>query len=389
MTGATILLVAGEASGDQIGGRLIAALRQQGYDRFIGVGGPAMAAQGLVSAFDFAELSLVGVSEVLRHIPNVARRARQVAALARAERPAAVVFIDVSGFARMTAKRLAGSGLPVVQVKAPHAWAYWPRRAHAMRRHFAQVLAILPFEPAFFARYGVACTFIGHPSLESGAGHGDRAAWRTRHGIGAHDSVVLLLPGSRGSEVRWSLPLLRRTADLLHAQDPGLVFVATTIEPVAARVAQAMARWPARVILETDPAARFDAMAAADVAAAVGGTVTVELALAGVPHVMAYRVSPLTAAIARRALRIRHYTIANLLLEREAVPELVQEALSPEALAAATWRLLATPAARARQLADFAELARRLSAGAPPSVTAARLITDLARAVDRPPPPPL
>lgn len=352
--------------------------RIDGPLRFAGIGGEAMAREGLQSMFAMEEFSLVGLTEVVPHIPRILRRMGQVAAEIRRTRPDLVLCIDTSGFSRGVARRLSGSGIPIVQYKAPQAWAYWPWRARKMARYFDCVLAILPFEPDFFAPYGVDCRFIGHPALESGAGQGDGPGFRKAHGIALDAPVLCLLPGSRSSEVRWSLPDFGATLAILKEHMPDLRIVVPTVSTVAAAVTEAALAWPLPSLVVEDDEARFDAFAASDAALAVSGTVTVELALARVPMIACYRVSPLTAWIARRIVRVEHLTIVNLVLDRPAVPELVQQACRPEALAAACGELLRDPSARRAQRASFAEALGKLGTGGPPPTErAADIVLDL------------
>lgn len=372
-----VYIVAGEPSADVIGGRLMALLKHQGdhAPRFCGIGGPRMAEQGLASRFPMEELSLVGFTNVLPRIPGLLRRMREVADDIRARRPSVVLFIDTSGFARGVARRLDGSGIPVVQYKAPQAWGYWPWRARRMARYFDRALVILPFEPAFFARYGLRTSFIGHPALETGAGQGDGAAFRARNGIPEGAPVLCLLHGSRRSEIGWSLPCFRGAVERLARRVPGLHLVVPVIEPVAGAVRQEVARWGHPVVCaENDE--RFDAMAASDVALAVSGTVTVELAIAGVPAVVCYRLSFLSALLVILIVRVPHVSIVNLVLGRPVMTELLQFDCRPELVADAASRLFADPALRGRQLDAYREAARRLDAGRPSIEAAALAIQD-------------
>lgn len=386
-TGPLVFMVAGEASGDQIGQRLMQRLRAGlGPVRFAGVGGARMAEEGLVSRFPLSELSLVGVGEVLPHIPKLLRRIRETAEAIRAAEADLVVFIDASGFARGVARRLRRLGWdrPVVQYKAPQTWAYWSWRARAMARDFDLVLCILPFEPAHLAGYGVTSAYIGHPSLESGAGRGDGPGFRARHGIPPETPLLLVLPGSRASEIRRSLPLFAETLRRLEAELPGLRVVVPTVETVAERVTAAVRDWPGRPLVLTGTAERFDAMAAANVALCVTGTVTVELALARLPMVTCYKVSLLTSICFLLFVRVRYAGMVNLLLDRPAVPELLQHRATPGRLAGAVLALFRDPAERARQRAALDEAAALLTAPGPsPSRTAAELmIRQLGRSRD-------
>lgn len=360
-----IFIVAGEASSDLIGGRLMASLKRRtgGAVRFTGIGGRNMAAEGLVSMFPMSDLSLVGLSEVVPHIPNLWRRMRQTAGAVRRLRPTVVLGIDASGFCRGVARRLQGTGIPLIQYKAPQAWAYWPWRARRMARYFDHLLVILPFEPEFMGRYGATCTFVGHPALESGAGTGDGPGFRRRHGIAAEAPVLCVLPGSRWSEIGWSLGDFRATIEGLSRRLPELRVVVPSIEPVAAAVTASVADWPLPVTVVEGEPERFAAFAASDVALAVSGTVSVELAVAGVPMVVCYRVSAVTAVIARVVLTVRYATVVNLVLDRAAIPEFIQEKCTPDALIEACHRLFTDPGAREAQRADCRAAVAQLGGG--------------------------
>jgi lipid-A-disaccharide synthase len=371
-----VFLVAGEASSDLIGARLMRILKRRcgGAVRFDGIGGTEMASEGLTSRFPMGELSLVGLAEVVPHIPGLLRRMWQVARIVARRRPAVVLFIDASGFSRLVARRLRGRGIPLVQYKAPQAWAYWPWRARTMARFFDHVFTILPFEPEFFAGYGLSSTFIGHPAIESGAASGDGPAFRDRHGIPAAAPLLCLLPGSRWSETKWSLPVFGATLARLVDRVPDLRAVVPTIEPVAETVAAAVAKWPARAI--TIPVQqRYDAFAASDVALAVSGTVSAELAVAGLPMVITNRLPAFSAAIVRRIALVDHVSVANLVLDRAAVPELLQELCRPDSLAEACGRLLLDLEARAAQSGALREAAALLGrGGAMPTERAAEIL---------------
>lgn len=375
-----VFLVAGEASSDLIGARLMRILKQRcgGAIRFDGVGGAQMTAEGLSSRFPMTELSLVGLTEVVPHIPGLLRRRRQIVRLVADRQPAVVLFIDASGFARLVARRLRSHGVPLVQYKAPQAWAYWPWRARAMARYFDHVFTILPFEPDFFAAYGVNSTFIGHPAIESGAASGDGPAFRERHGIPTAAPLLCLLPGSRWSEIKWSLPIFGAALARLAERIPDLRAVVPTIEPVAEAVAAAVAEWPVQAVAIRDQGERYDAFAASDVALATSGTVSAELAVAGLPMAITYRVSALSAAVVRRIARVEHISIANLVLGRAVVPELLQKRCRPDLLAEACGRLLLDPEARAVQSEALREAAALLGlGGASPTERAAEMLLQI------------
>lgn len=375
-----IFLVAGEPSGDALGASLMAALKERtgGAVRFAGVGGEGMAHQGLDSLFPMADLSVMGVAEVLPRLPRILRRLSETAREARRLRPAAVVTIDAPDFCFRLAKRLRGDGIPLIHYVAPSVWAWRPGRARKIAAFLDQLLALLPFEPPYFEREGLPCTFVGHPVVESGADLGDGRRFRERHGIAAEAPVICVLPGSRRSETSRLLPVFALAVAGLRASRPDLAAVVPVIGAVADEVAQAAANWPVPTTVLRGRADKIDAFAAADVALAASGTVALELAMAETPAVIAYRVSPVSAWLARRLIRVSYVSLVNLVLDRPVTPELLQEDCRPERLTAALDVLLTDEAARRAQIEAGREALLRLGRGGPsPGERAAAVVLDV------------
>ncbi len=289
-----IMLVAGEPSGDQLGAKLMASLRSLSPHRleFLGVGGPGMTEEGLRSHLPMSDLAVMGIAEVVPRIPKLLGHIRRTARLARRERPAAIVTIDAPGFNFRLAKRLAGSGIPIVHYVAPTVWAWRPGRAKAIAPLFDHLLALLPFEPPYFDKVGLDCTFVGHPVVETQ--RGDGPAFRERHGIPADAPVLAVLPGSRHSETSRLLGPFGAALKPIAQEIQELRIVVATLPHVADAVSGAARAWPGQPVVTTDPAEKMSAFQASDAALAASGTVSLELALAGVPMSVAYRVSPLT-----------------------------------------------------------------------------------------------
>jgi lipid-A-disaccharide synthase len=351
-----VWLIAGEPSGDLIGARLIAALRERtgGAVRIAGVGGDAMKAEGLETLFPISDIALMGVVEVVHKIPLIKRRMRETVARIRSDRPDIVVSIDVPGFCYGVWKGLRGSGIPLVHYVAPTVWAWRPKRTKKFARELDHLMALLPFEPPFFAPDGLACTFVGHPVLEGGADRGDGRKFRSAHGIAPDRTAICVLPGSRRGEVDRLTPIFRDAARRLAARYPNAVFVFPTVSYIEPFLRERIEGWPGRSIVVSSVEEKFDAMAACDVAIAASGTVSLELALAGVPHLIAYRLSPVTVAVVRmlHGVRQQFANLINILLEREAVPELLQERCRGDLIAAEALGLLDDRTARMRQLED-------------------------------------
>lgn len=351
-----VLLVAAEPSGDALGAGLARALTARLGDRvrFVGAGGRQMADAGVKSAFDIAPLSVVGLLEGALAFPAVLARARDLAALARRERPDVAVLIDAWGFSWFAAQaiRRAVPGLPLIKYVAPQVWATRPSRARALPRLFEQVLTLHAFEPPLFERWGGKATFVGNPVLARDVGGADPAALRAELGIAPGAPVLVVLPGSRASEIERLLPVFEDAAHRLKAERPSLEIVVPAAESVATMVKSRVAGWPYRAFVVEGEAARFAAMRAANAALACSGTVTTELAMAGCPMIVGYRLGNVTHFLARFIVRTRFITLVNIAAGREVAPEFIQDRCNGPALAQALGRLLDDPAATARQAAE-------------------------------------
>jgi lipid-A-disaccharide synthase len=274
-------------------------------------------------------------------------------------------------------RRLAGRGVPIVHYVAPTIWAWRPGRVRHLVGRVDRLLALLPFEPPLLEQAGVRCDYVGHPALELEIGARDPAAFRARHGVPSDARLLCLLPGSRRFEIDRLLPVFGAAVDRLAAAEPRLAVVLPTLPDLAPLVERGIAHWRRPPILLTGEAARYDAFAAADLALAASGTVILELARFGVPTVLAYRGHPLTMAIVRRLVRVRFAGLVNILLDREVVPEFIQENCRPEPIAQALLGLLRDPAARERQRAGQREAIDRLGPERQPSERAADILLAL------------
>ena len=369
-----IMLVAGEPSGDALGAHLMAALRLRTLGRveFYGIGGEQMEQQGLRSLFPMRELSVMGLVEVLPKVPRLLARIRETADAARMLRPDALVTIDAPGFNFRLARRLTDAGFPLIHMVAPTVWAWRQGRARRIAKFLDHLLVLLPFEPAWFTPHGLHTTFVGHPVLESGADRGHGPQFRARHGIAADAPLLCILPGSRQGEIRRHLPVFGAAVNRLQARIAGLQLVVPTLPAIEAEVRDAVASWGLPSIVTTLAAEKFDAMAAADAALAASGTVALELALAGTPSVVAYKVNALTALVARRLIKVRYVNLVNIILDRPVVPELLQQDCTPARLAAAVERVMIDRDMRAAQREAITAVATALGRGGdPPSLRAA------------------
>ena len=272
-------------------------------------------------------------------------------------RPDVVVVIDSPDFTHRVARgiRKRDPSIRTVDYVAPQVWASRPYRARAMARYFDLVLALLPFEPAFFEKYGLKTVFVGHPAVERRVRMSGGEVLRAELGIGADAPVLALLPGSRSNEIRFMLPPFRETVEILARRVPGLVTLLPTVPHVAARVRAGTQGWPTPLHIIESEAEKYRAFDAATAALAASGTVTTELALARTPLVAAYRLGWLTYRLMNPLITVRHMTLVDILLDRMAVPEFCQGGARPEAMADALVPLLTDARARAAQIADLDE----------------------------------
>lgn len=377
----TVFLVAGEPSGDALGGRLMAALKQRYGDdiRFLGVGGPRMIEHGLESLFPMDELSVMGVFEILPRAIPLLRRVDQTVAAVRRCRPDIVVTIDAPAFSFRVARKLKHRAFPLVHLVAPTVWAWRPGRARVIAGRYDHLLCLLPFEPPYFEAVGLGATFIGHPVVEGPLRTADAERFRRRYGLSEADRPLIVLPGSRRGEVLRLLPVFGEAVDHLVRRQADLRPIVPTVRHVAAAVRAAVAAWPGNPIVVEDEQAKYDAFKAGDAAIAASGTVALELSLSGTPTVVAYKVSWLTAQVVRRLLLVDTATLTNLILDDKVIPEHIQEHCTADALVGEVERLLADPAARQRQMAAGQRVGRilGLTGATTPSEVAADTIARL------------
>jgi lipid-A-disaccharide synthase len=382
-----VYMIAGEPSGDLLGGRLIEGLRERAGHPVVvrGVGGPRMREAGLDPLFDLSEIAFMGVAEILPRLPGLLERIRRTADDVARVRPDVLVTIDAPDFVFRVARRVRPLGIPVVHYVAPTVWAWRPGRAARVARSVDHLMTLLPFEPEHFVRVGLPATFVGHSVVESGAGQGDGVRFRRAHGIGDDETVLTVLPGSRRGEVTRLLPIFGETVARLARRHSGLRVVVPTVPNVAPLVGPAVAAWPVPTLVVGGDAEKFDAFAASRAALACSGTVALELALAGLPAVVAYKVNPITAAIVRRLIRVPYVNLVNIMLGRMLVPELLQDDCTPERLEAAVGTLLSEGDARQAQIAGVRDVAAWLGAGgeAPSRRAAAVVLSVVADAVSR------
>lgn len=390
-----IFVVAGEHSGDALGAKLIEALKAMctrggtSVPEFAGVGGDRMAEQGLQSLFPLSDVIVMGPGAIARRLPTLISRVYRTVDAAVAFMPDIVVIVDSPEFTHPIARRIRKRlpRVPIVDYVSPSVWAWRPGRARRMRPYVDHVLALLPFEPKAHADLGgPACTYVGHPLIERAAwiDKCDPRALATRLGIAADEPIVLLLPGSRASEVSRLMQPFGAAIDLLRAQRPPFQVIIPTVTHVRPLIEAASATWAVRPHIVSGDDDKFAAFRGARAALAASGTVTLELALAGTPMVVAYRVERL-ATLLRFLVKVPSIVLANLVLGENAFPELIQEDCTPDKLAKALSEILDDTPARARQLAALARIRPRMGLGADgklamsPSDAAARIVLDILR----------
>lgn len=376
-----VFLVAGEHSGDHLGAGLIRALRERvTLLEIAGVGGDEMIREGLAPLFPQSDIAVMGFVPVLARLPDLLRRIRQTADAAVASRPDVLVVIDSPDFTHRVAKRVRALApdIPIVDYVSPTVWAWRPGRAPAMRAYVDRLLALLPFEPEAHRRLGgPPCSYVGHPLIErlDGLRPGvEEAPLRER-------PTLLVLPGSRRSEIRRLTGVFGEAVARVADQVPGLEVVLPAVADLADDIRDRVATWRVKPQVVTGEAAKLAVFRTARAALAASGTVTLELALSGVPMVVAYRVSPFETWL-RFVVKVPSIVLPNLILGENAIPEYLQEASSPEALAAALVPLFGDTPARAAQLAAFARLDRlmQIASGSTPSREAARHVLEASTA---------
>ncbi|MBU1378014.1 MAG: lipid-A-disaccharide synthase [Alphaproteobacteria bacterium] len=378
----TVMLVAAEASGDDRGAGLARALKRRLGDgvRFVGVGGARMRAEGVDSPFDISDLSIFGLLEGLLAYRKVVRRADETAALAARETPDVAVLIDSWGFTLRVAHRLRRQAptLPLVKYVAPQVWASRPGRARTAAKWFDLLLTIHSFDAPAFEREGLKTTLVGDATLAIDFASADPARLRREIGAGPDDPILLVLPGSRPSEIERVLPAFEDAVRRLKAERPELHVVVPAAPTVAELVKARVAGWPHKAHVVEGDTAKRDAMAAATVALACSGTVTTELAVAGTPMVIGYRLAPVTYAILKRLIRTKYVTLFNIAAQDFVAPELIQDACNGEALAREVRRRLDDAALRQRQVERQTAALLKMGRGGPdPNEAAAIAVLEL------------
>lgn len=361
-----LFIVAGEHSGDALGAKLIAALEAYSPGRFTyaGVGGDEMAAAGMTSLFPIEDVAVMGPLNILPKLPRIVRRVYQAIDAAIAFAPDAVVIIDSPEFTHPIAKRIRKRAphIPIIDYVSPSVWAWRPGRAKRMRRYIDEVLALLPFEPDAHRRLGGPhCTYVGHPLIErlDEIKNADQAKFAEAADLSPGDDVMLVLPGSRTSEVSRLMGVFGEALAILQAQGIAFVPVIPAVPHVRAMIEEHAKAWPVKPVIVDGPTHKYAAMRRARAALAASGTVTLELALARTPTVVAYRVDKLASGV-RLFLKVESVVLTNLVLGKKVYPEYLQENCTAEKLAAALAEIFKDGDARSLQQDDLARIPETL-----------------------------
>lgn len=374
-----IYLIAGEPSGDLLGSRLMRALRKQTNNQveFYGIGGDTMEQEGLRSLFDISDLAIMGIMEVIPSIPKVLKHIKNTVKDIMKVQPDAVITIDSWSFSARVHKALRKkkTGIPQIHYVAPQVWAWKKKRAKTMYKYIDFLMTLFPYEPKYFTPYNLPTEFIGHPVIETAAIHANADKFFEKFNVPRDKIVISLLPGSRHNEVAKLLPSFLETAEKLYAENPDMFFVIPTVKTVVGRIKEMIKGSKLPIVVTETQEDRYNAFKASTAAIAASGTVALELAILNVPHIIAYKVSAMSAYLARKFVKIQFVNLSNILLGREIIPELIQERCVPSNIKTHIDQILQKEDLYDRQLSGFDKVREVLGFGEQtPSETAADLI---------------
>jgi lipid-A-disaccharide synthase len=357
MTTIPLLLSAGESSGDMYAAQLAIALKKRLDVSIFGMGGPRMRAAEVEVLTDYSEVSVVGITEILSHLPSLVRAMRHIVAEAERRKPPFAILTDFPGFHLRLARKLRRQGVRNIYYVCPQFWAWRPWRVRVVRRRFEQVLCIFALEEKFYGDAGVPVKFIGHPLVGNVHASQSRERFCWEHGLDAAKLLVTLLPGSRHAELTQHLPVLGEACRLIQRELPAQFVIAAA---PGTSVTELREGWPPGIVTRVLENQTYNALAAADAAIISSGTATVEGALLDVPMVVIYRVTPLTALLAKPLLRTPYFSMVNLIAQRRVVPELIQRDFVPERVASEVLQLLRDSHAREQLRVGLADVREKL-----------------------------
>lgn len=376
-----IYVVAGEASGDALGGAVFARLREISSRplEFYGVGGSSLMSLGLKSLFPMQELAVMGFLELIPHIPNILLRMNQTLEDIETVKPDLVVTIDAPGFNFRLGGKVKAKGFPIVHISAPTVWAWKPKRAKKIAGFLDHLLALFPFEPPYFLNEGLPCTFMGHPFVEKAHQARDREVFCKKYALNPKAPILCVLPGSRRGEIANHLTIFLDAIELLHQHNRKLQLVFPTLPHLEPLIKKALKERALPGLVVTNDDDRLDAMHSSDVALAASGTVSLELALLGVPMVVAYRGNPISAWIVKQLILIPYVSLPNIILQQHLIPELLQENCTSDHIYQTLHPMLS---ARSKALKEQKQAFQGLSEllmnqGVPPTLKAAEVLNDM------------
>ena len=374
-----IFLVAGEPSGDFIGGKLLSALK--GTDeqfQFMGVGGDQMVREGLEEVLPFSDFSIMGIFENIPKAYQLYKHVQHLKERILKEKPDLLITIDFPGFNFRLGKTLKDSGVPHLHYVGPTVWAWRPWRAKTVSRFLKHLCVLFPFEPPYFEKHGLPTSFVGHPLMEEALDTGNANRFRKAHKIPKSKEVLLFLPGSRRGELSQHMDVFQEVSHKLVEKGRNIQIVIPTLESMKPLIPEE--GWGAPVTFVTDTAEKQDAYAASNLALAASGTIALELALAKVPMIITYKAKALSAWLVRRLIKIPYACMINILLKRQVIPELIQEECRADLLTKEILALMKNERLREKQFRAFDAVERKLSPeGKKPSEAAADVVMKLLR----------
>jgi len=354
----SILIIAGEQSGDNYGASLVRAYREKnGTGTFFGVGGPAMKKAGVDIIHPLKELAVTGLVEVISHLPHIRRIFKDICSTAKKRRPDAALLIDSPDFNLRLARRLFRLGIPVCYYISPTIWAWRRRRLYQLKKYVARMLYIFPFEGPLFERYGIPAVFVGHPLIERVRAREERIDFFHKHGLNPKQPLIAVLPGSRRSEIRHHAPILTKAMSLIQHQMSSQFIIIKAEHLDSDLLIEAFKGNSPHHIIETGA---YDALAAADLALSSCGTANLEAALLETPVIAFYRLSPLSYRLGKPFVHINRYSIVNILAGKTVIPELIQSRFTPENIAVETAQILSNPKVRDTMLEEFRRIKSEL-----------------------------
>jgi lipid-A-disaccharide synthase len=353
-----VLISAGEASGDMYAARLALALRRRVNVDLFGMGGPKMREAGVDTVVDAAEVGVLGVVEIVHKLPALRRAWRRLISEIERRRPAIAILTDFPAFHLRLSRVLRRKHVRNVYFVCPQFWAWRPWRVRLVKRRFVRGLCIFPFEEEFYRKAGVPTDWIGHPLVDAVRTPVSREAFAARYGLDPEAPIIAVLPGSRPTELAHHMPQLMAAIAQMGASNPRQFVFATAPGLSQGQLKAHMGAHPPAIM--TVENATYDLLAAADVAIVSSGTATVEAALIGVPMVVVYRVAPFTAWVVRHLAHTRLFAMVNVLAGKEIVPELIQDAFTPESLVRETERLLGSAEAREAMRRELGSVREKL-----------------------------